>query len=108
MITSILITAAVCVAAVMGFSKLLYKKAFHLRDDWKQFYKWFSTWLTAAGTSLGAFVVEAPEKANALWMQLPDEVRTRLPENCLLYIPLGLFIAAQIVKAFKQVTHEES
>lgn len=95
------------VCAVTGlllgiFSALRYRAFWQLRDDWRECYTWFSTWLTVAATAMSGYLLAAPETIAYWWEILPPEMKERVPENYVLYINVALFISAQLAKLVKQ------
>ena len=53
-----------------------------LVDDWKDFWKWYSTWI-------GAAIAAVP----VVWMQLPADLKAYIPESWYPYIMAGMFVA---------------
>jgi len=54
-----------------------------LVDDWKDFWKWYSTWVIT-------FLAMLP----TMWMQIPDEYKAMIPEQYMGYIGVTLAIGS--------------
>jgi hypothetical protein len=70
--------------------------------DWRQVRRWWSVRVSALGALLFALLTAFPDQALALWMNLPAEIRERLPHNVEHAITACLFTAVLIVRLIPQ------
>ncbi|RSV15204.1 hypothetical protein CA235_09725 [Sphingomonas sp. ABOLF] len=70
--------------------------------DWRQVWRWWSVRVSALGALLFALLTAFPDQALALWMNLPAEIRGRIPDNVEHAITAALFAAVMIVRLIPQ------
>ena len=65
-----------------------------LIPEWKQSWRWFSSWVGAAYAAVMAVILVAPSQLLWLFNALPFQIRNLLPEWLQLILAFGVFFGA--------------
>lgn len=70
--------------------------------DWKSVWKSWSTWLSAAQLAFLTFIQGFPHEALLVWQQLPEELRSRVPDKVALGLVTVLVLLQLVARHLKQ------
>jgi uncharacterized membrane-anchored protein len=73
-----------------------------LVDDARDFWRWWSVRLNAAGLAILTWVQFDPVGVLYVWSLMPDEIRWILPPRFLAIVGLALFALSMIARVVKQ------
>ena len=75
------------------------KKRIGIREDCRDEWRKFSTWITAIAIAVYGVLLASPELAVQAWHMLPDDLRTEFPHQDKVSIILfGMIFIAKFVK----------
>lgn len=95
----VIVTALV---AVFLFSRFFAKQRVQLVDDWKNVWRFTSTWAIVAGSFLEAAVQVAPDEMLHLWSIMPDDMKALIPQPVARCIPIALVLLALPLRIIRQ------
>lgn len=73
-----------------------------LINGWKTFWRWWSTWLVAIGSSIAAFAPEISEALLHAWSILPIDIRDSFPPEWVRYAGAAIAFLAIPAKLVRQ------
>lgn len=73
-----------------------------LIDCWQNFWRFWSIRFTALGSLLLGYIAAVPDALSMAWSALPDDAKTFIPPNYLMYISLALFVIGMFSRIIKQ------
>ena len=77
-------------------------KNLKLIEQWRLFWRMWSIRFTALGTILLGWITASPDIILNAWLSLPDEIKSYLPQEYLMYITIALFILGMVSRIIKQ------
>lgn len=73
---------------------------------WRLVFKQWSFWLGVIGATLTSLLVALPQFALEVWLMMPPDLKTTLPEKYTPLIGVGVFVLSLISKFIMQARHE--
>ena len=77
-------------------------KNLKLIEQWRLFWRMWSIRFTALGTVLLGWITASPDIITAAWNSLPDEIKSYIPQEYLMYVTISLFILGMFSRIIKQ------
>jgi hypothetical protein len=75
-----------------------------LVEDARDWWRWWSMRLMAAGLFLLSLLEWFPDAAWAVWGRMPDDMKAMIPASVATKIPMFLFAAAMVARLIQQRT----
>jgi hypothetical protein len=73
-----------------------------LTANWRQAWRWWFVRVSALGSLLFTLLLAFPDQVLALWMDLPAEIRARVPANLEHAVTAALFAAVMFMRPIPQ------
>lgn len=73
-----------------------------LISNWKDGWKFWSTRLQLLGLALLGIITEFPHTLTSLWVSLPDDLKTMLPEDYGRYIVYATLLSGIVARFIRQ------
>lgn len=73
-----------------------------LVDDWKDWWRWWSLRLTAAGTTVTGYLIANPDAAINAWNQLPDSIKESITPEYMPFVGIAIVVSGMFARLLAQ------
>lgn len=73
-----------------------------LVEDWRDWWRWWSMRLFAAGSAVVTYFVANPDTAFSVWYNLPEELKDSIPPHYLPLVGVVLLAAGMVARMLDQ------